>query len=177
KMHTCEICHKEFPRPSALRTHMNVHNNAKPHKCGFPNCPKTFSVLSNARRHYRTHGEKLPAQGPPSDPELTWTATIDVPEQPVVPSQARFNIRWVPNGKASLSKAAPSPKQSKPRPTADTPHEQQAPVLLHDPFPTVRPASTQVHNMPQEGSWRTHHPGVYLPHCFAHTYMTKSMTE
>ncbi|KAJ7031995.1 hypothetical protein C8F04DRAFT_670823 [Mycena alexandri] len=162
KMHACELCKKEFPRPSALRTHMNVHNNAKPHKCGFPNCSKTFSVLSNARRHYRTHGEKLPAPGPPSDLELTWTASIDAPQQPAGPSagpsQARFNVRWVPNGRASLSKAAPPPKQSKSRPTANDFNEQQAPIHLYDPFPTVQPSSTQVYDTPQEGSWRTHHP-------------------
>jgi hypothetical protein len=29
KMHQCEICHKNFPRPSGLNTHMNSHSGAK----------------------------------------------------------------------------------------------------------------------------------------------------
>lgn len=29
KMHECEICHKNFPRPSGLNTHMNTHSGAK----------------------------------------------------------------------------------------------------------------------------------------------------
>lgn len=29
KMHECEICHKIFPRPSGLKTHMNSHSGAK----------------------------------------------------------------------------------------------------------------------------------------------------
>lgn len=29
KMHECEICHKLFPRPSGLQTHMNTHTDSK----------------------------------------------------------------------------------------------------------------------------------------------------
>lgn len=29
KMHACDVCGKEFPRPSGLQTHMNVHSGAK----------------------------------------------------------------------------------------------------------------------------------------------------
>ncbi|KAF9030369.1 hypothetical protein BDZ89DRAFT_949821 [Hymenopellis radicata] len=56
KMHQCEICQHEFPRPSGLRTHMNSHNNIRPYGCPFPGCEKTFGVRSNAKRHLRTHG-------------------------------------------------------------------------------------------------------------------------
>ncbi|KAJ7185796.1 hypothetical protein C8R46DRAFT_1025746 [Mycena filopes] len=153
KMHACGICHKEFPRPSAVKTHMNVHNNIRPHKCWFPDCPKTFSVLSNARRHFRTHGGKQPSQGPTSDSELTWTP-IDPPPPPAIAhKQARFNVRWVPTNKPSLSKAAP---HTKPAPKTDrfNFHEQQSPMFLYDPFPTS--SSDQVYDT---GSSRGHHSG------------------
>ncbi|KAF8496955.1 hypothetical protein JB92DRAFT_2746159, partial [Gautieria morchelliformis] len=54
-MHICWICHKEFPRPSGLATHMNTHSGAKPYRCPVPACSKTFAVRSNARRHLRIH--------------------------------------------------------------------------------------------------------------------------
>lgn len=63
KFHTCTECGKAFPRPSGLRTHMNTHTKAKPYPCTFEGCDKTFSVISNAKRHYRTH-----LTGPAPDP-------------------------------------------------------------------------------------------------------------
>ncbi|TFY65756.1 hypothetical protein EVG20_g5333 [Dentipellis fragilis] len=56
KMHECSLCHKRFPRPSGLATHMNTHSGAKPFKCPVSDCAKSFAVRSNAKRHLRTHG-------------------------------------------------------------------------------------------------------------------------
>ncbi|KAH9475513.1 Zinc finger protein C25B8.19c [Psilocybe cubensis] len=56
KMHRCSECQKDFPRPSGLRTHMNMHTKEKPFACTYPGCLRSFSVVSNARRHMRTHG-------------------------------------------------------------------------------------------------------------------------
>ncbi|AET41649.1 C2H2-type zinc finger protein Ecym_8379 [Eremothecium cymbalariae DBVPG len=53
----CEICGKDFKRPSALRTHMVVHNNDKPYKCEHIDCQKRFNVKSNMLRHMRKHKE------------------------------------------------------------------------------------------------------------------------
>ncbi|CAK5270499.1 unnamed protein product, partial [Mycena citricolor] len=55
RVHKCQVCHKEFSRPNALRTHMNGHNKLRPFPCGYPHCHRTFSVRSNARRHFKTH--------------------------------------------------------------------------------------------------------------------------
>ncbi|KAF7316116.1 hypothetical protein MIND_00129700 [Mycena indigotica] len=110
KMHQCEMCGKEFPRPSGLRTHMNSHNDEKPFKCNYPGCDRAFSVLSNARRHYRTHG----VEPPPSPSSLRAAESSSGGqfavnfEAPVTPqsatppttSQEQFRVRWIePNSR------------------------------------------------------------------------------
>jgi len=45
KLHRCPECHKDFPRWATLS-----------YPCTFPGCDRTFSVVSNAKRHMRTHG-------------------------------------------------------------------------------------------------------------------------
>ncbi|CAK5274848.1 unnamed protein product [Mycena citricolor] len=75
RVHQCQVCHKEFPRPSALKTHMNGHNKLRPFPCGYPNCDRTFSVRSNARRHFKTH-EKAAA---PEAVEDAATPSSDTP--------------------------------------------------------------------------------------------------
>ncbi|KAJ7461718.1 hypothetical protein B0H11DRAFT_2055672, partial [Mycena galericulata] len=117
KMHQCHVCSRQFPRPSGLRTHMNMHNNARPYSCGFENCTKTFSVRSNARRHYRTHVGATPAVGPPPPPpQVQFEEPIKLPPQAPPPalslSRAPFRLRWVPPNLSARSKAAPSAKPS-----------------------------------------------------------------
>ncbi|KAF9522872.1 hypothetical protein CPB83DRAFT_776373, partial [Crepidotus variabilis] len=84
KMHRCLECQKEFPRPSGLRTHMNMHTKEKPFPCTYPGCSRTFSVVSNAKRHMRTHGV-----GVTTDDQLSTDTSVAVPyvvgfEAPVV---------------------------------------------------------------------------------------------
>ncbi|VDB92003.1 unnamed protein product [Peniophora sp. CBMAI 1063] len=51
----CEYCGKGFTRPSSLKIHIHSHTGERPYKCTFGGCERTFSVLSNMRRHARTH--------------------------------------------------------------------------------------------------------------------------
>lgn len=106
KYHFCEICQKPFPRPSGLRAHMNMHTKEKPFECGFPGCPKRFSVSSNAKRHLRTHGVGLS----PSDEPAPLPYVVDF-EEPVIvnmdcddssgsPSEP-LSLRWMPLGVGS----------------------------------------------------------------------------
>jgi len=159
KMHQCNICFKEFPRPSALKTHMNVHNNARPYTCGFPNCPKTFSVRSNARRHYRTHGERPPQRGSPVQFQagFKFAELIDAPEQPLPPplslSQAPFRVRWVPPNATALTKVTHPAKRHERKwnspGNADDSHEQQmqAPMFLYDPFSAAEPSIDDIRDI------------------------------
>ncbi|KAI8460657.1 hypothetical protein BY996DRAFT_2014757 [Phakopsora pachyrhizi] len=49
KVYICEVCDKQFIRPSSLSTHRLSHTGEKPHSCS--TCGKSFSVASNLRRH------------------------------------------------------------------------------------------------------------------------------
>ncbi|KIM91863.1 hypothetical protein PILCRDRAFT_101673 [Piloderma croceum F 1598] len=51
----CSYCGKGFNRPSSLKIHLNSHTGEKPFTCPFEGCGRSFSVLSNMRRHARVH--------------------------------------------------------------------------------------------------------------------------
>ncbi|KAK7048846.1 hypothetical protein R3P38DRAFT_2871687, partial [Favolaschia claudopus] len=55
--------------------------------CEYPNCPKTFSVHSNARRHSRIHLEKAirRAQVAAFTHKIQFAERIDLPPQPLPP--------------------------------------------------------------------------------------------
>ncbi|KAI8969240.1 hypothetical protein BDF20DRAFT_790721, partial [Mycotypha africana] len=55
KQYQCPECLKIFSRPSALQTHSYTHTAEKPFKCSSPNCGRSFSVVSNLRRHFKVH--------------------------------------------------------------------------------------------------------------------------
>ncbi|KAK4510644.1 uncharacterized protein ATC70_005076 [Mucor velutinosus] len=67
KQYQCPKCLKSFTRPSALQTHSYTHTAEKPFQCRSPNCGRSFSVVSNLRRHFKVHqkaaaGDKLSAE-------------------------------------------------------------------------------------------------------------------
>ncbi|KAJ6500073.1 hypothetical protein C8R47DRAFT_1211645 [Mycena vitilis] len=51
----CSYCGKGFTRPSSLKIHLNSHTGEKPFVCPVDGCGRSFSVLSNMRRHARVH--------------------------------------------------------------------------------------------------------------------------
>ncbi|KAJ6594153.1 hypothetical protein B0H19DRAFT_1056498 [Mycena capillaripes] len=51
----CSYCGKGFSRPSSLKIHLNSHTGEKPFVCPVDGCGRSFSVLSNMRRHARVH--------------------------------------------------------------------------------------------------------------------------
>ncbi|KAI7879249.1 hypothetical protein K492DRAFT_208389 [Lichtheimia hyalospora FSU 10163] len=55
RRYQCDICHKWFSRPTALRTHTYIHTGEKPFECSITGCGRRFAVVSNLRRHYRVH--------------------------------------------------------------------------------------------------------------------------
>lgn len=51
----CQICSKQFSRPSSLQTHYYSHTGERLFKCPWDGCGKVFSVKLNMKRHYRLH--------------------------------------------------------------------------------------------------------------------------
>ncbi|KAL0959616.1 hypothetical protein HGRIS_011319 [Hohenbuehelia grisea] len=115
KMHECEICHKKFPRPSGLRTHMNTHTDSKPFPCTFSGCSKRFAVRSNAKRHLRTHGI-IP--GPPDSAPLPYVVDFSAPivaQDPMSDAheagqsqlaRVQPRLQWIPASLASRTNVA-----------------------------------------------------------------------
>nr|GAT46115.1 predicted protein [Mycena chlorophos] len=100
KMHRCDICQKEFPRPSGLKTHMNTHSEERPYPCTVEGCGQWFNTSSNARRHIRTHG----VEPPPSLSALRaskrheYAVNFEEPvvqQEPATTSQAPYRVRWI----------------------------------------------------------------------------------
>ncbi|KAG6850939.1 hypothetical protein H0H93_005808 [Arthromyces matolae] len=65
----CSYCGKGFNRPSSLKIHLNSHTGAKPFVCPVESCGRSFSVLSNMRRHARVHTQVPLHTDPSSDDE------------------------------------------------------------------------------------------------------------
>ncbi|KAJ7848350.1 hypothetical protein B0H14DRAFT_3453164 [Mycena olivaceomarginata] len=123
--------------------------------CGFPDCPKTFSVRSNARRHYRTHREEQQPRDSSSHYYLTWVEHIGLPQQPPPPtrslSQASFRVRWVPNNISENTRSRPKKRlENDSSPSGqpnNIPRQQIHPsMFLYDPFPSARPPTTEDHD-------------------------------
>jgi len=62
----CSYCGKGFSRPSSLKIHLNSHTGEKPFVCPVESCGRSFSVLSNMRRHARVHIQTPLRQQEPS---------------------------------------------------------------------------------------------------------------
>ncbi|KAJ4483194.1 hypothetical protein J3R30DRAFT_1743411 [Lentinula aciculospora] len=79
----CSHCGKGFNRPSSLKIHLNSHTGEKPFICPIEGCGRSFSVLSNMRRHARVHNQTAHASDEDTvslsrpGPSRTTVASVD----------------------------------------------------------------------------------------------------
>lgn len=60
KIHRCQFCGKEFPRPGRLTDHIEKHHSQTSKLiCDYPNCYKTFRVWSALQLHIKTDHPRL----------------------------------------------------------------------------------------------------------------------
>ena len=60
KKYECEVCGRTFSQKVHMKQHVNVHIDAKPHKCSYDSCNKAFSNRSNLIKHERIHSGVKP---------------------------------------------------------------------------------------------------------------------
>ncbi|KIJ49157.1 hypothetical protein M422DRAFT_161551, partial [Sphaerobolus stellatus SS14] len=63
RKHECSYCARRFPTPRSLEDHTRTHTGQRPFVCSFPGCGSDFNVMSNLRRHERTHRRNEPFFG------------------------------------------------------------------------------------------------------------------
>ncbi|TFK54211.1 hypothetical protein OE88DRAFT_1625056, partial [Heliocybe sulcata] len=104
----CPYCGKGFNRPSSLKIHINSHTGEKPFMCPQEGCGRTFSVLSNMRRHARVHGQPQGSlkEGSSDDPD----ASDGEPYSPPMP--LRPSLSSSSAGSSASSRAYPYPALS-----------------------------------------------------------------
>lgn len=62
RINHCDICGRNYARPSTLKTHLRTHTNERPYKCKI--CGKTFSQAANLTAHQRVHTGERPFSCP-----------------------------------------------------------------------------------------------------------------
>jgi hypothetical protein len=79
----CNICQKQFKRPSSLQTHLYSHTGEKPFACDWIGCGRLFSVRSNMIRHRKLHErdrktkDEQTEEDEKSDQEKPQTSTLN----------------------------------------------------------------------------------------------------
>ncbi|KAF7337386.1 C2H2 finger domain transcription factor mtfA [Mycena sanguinolenta] len=118
RKHVCYTCGKTFMRPSSLRIHANTHTGAKPYECPVPTCRRAFSVNSNMRRHFRSHGTSASVEALGSASGLTKSSTSKSTSTSESTS-ASTSTSTSTSRTSSASSLSPSPKTPLASPSPD----------------------------------------------------------
>ncbi|KAF8160835.1 hypothetical protein B0H34DRAFT_795694 [Crassisporium funariophilum] len=101
----CRYCGKGFNRPSSLKIHLNSHTGEKPFVCPVDSCGRSFSVLSNMRRHARVH-TSVPINEPTHEDSLVSGSTVSTASSSESnPSKWKYRRDSVASSSSSMSRS------------------------------------------------------------------------
>ncbi|KAJ7346811.1 hypothetical protein DFH08DRAFT_869399 [Mycena albidolilacea] len=103
----CTYCGKGFSRPSSLKIHLNSHTGEKPFVCPVDGCGRSFSVLSNMRRHARVHTTPMMRDGDDGTAGASPLAGSSYPD-----NATAFSGKWKHRRNSSASASSSSSRRS-----------------------------------------------------------------
>ncbi|KAL2916391.1 hypothetical protein HK105_204147 [Polyrhizophydium stewartii] len=101
RRYQCQFCNKRFTRPSSLSTHIFTHTGERPFQCQNPMCGRSFSVLSNLRRHTRVCSRNLQRRNSVEERPQSMTSQIF--------TMLKNSLSSIPGSSSGSSAAASAP--------------------------------------------------------------------
>ncbi|RSM08745.1 hypothetical protein CEP52_004491 [Fusarium oligoseptatum] len=149
KKHKCKLCDKRFTRPSSLQTHMYSHTEEKPFSCEFEGCGRTFSIISNLRRHRKVHRSDAHLEEGCEDADGDHSQNLPKRHYEILRGSVSTRPPRATSNSVFTSDIQTSPAQQDSEPNSQIPFA----VPLHPTPKTYRSQSYSVAHLDPETAW------------------------